>query len=78
MVNTVIDGLLSVTSVTTVQVCVQGMTSQESAEACDQDAGMSRTLAAVLSLPTQDSSSVEDETCRASSFWPPRSWTDSG
>ncbi len=61
----------------TLQVYPQGMFSRQAAAACAEDANLSRKLAAVLSLPLTKSASARSDTS-SSSFWPPKSFTDSG
>lgn len=62
----------------TLQLFVKGMTRQETSAACAKDANLSRKLAVVLSLPVSESASLGDGSRTASSFWPPKSFTDSG
>ena len=61
------------------QVYPEGMSSQQADYACAEDASLSRTLAAVLSLPVCESaSSIRNASSSESKFWPPKSFTDSG
>jgi len=61
------------------QVYPEGMSSQQADYACAEDASLSRTLAAVLSLPVCESaSSIKNGSSSESKFWPPKSFTDSG
>lgn len=55
----------------------EGMSGQEVETACQKDAALSRKLAAVLSLPVQDSAQAAQQ-AGGNSFWPPKAWTDSG
>lgn len=57
----------------------EGMSSQQAKYACAEDASLSRTLAAVLSLPVWESaSSSRNGGNSETKFWPPKSFTDSG
>lgn len=60
------------------QLFVQGMSRQGTSAACAEDVNLSRKFAVVLSLPVSESASVVDGSGTASSFWPPKSFTDSG
>lgn len=60
------------------QLLIAGLSRKETSAACAEDADLSRKLAAVLSLPVCKSASVVDGSRTTSSFWPPKSFTDSG
>ncbi len=61
------------------QVYPEDMSSQQAEHACAEDASLSRTLAAVLSLPVCESaSSIRNGSSSEAKFWPPKSFTDSG
>ncbi|KAL3148961.1 hypothetical protein ABBQ32_001818 [Trebouxia sp. C0010 RCD-2024] len=60
------------------KLLIAGLSRKETSAACAEDADLSRKLAAVLSLPVCKSASVVDGSRTTSSFWPPKSFTDSG
>lgn len=52
------------------------MSGQEAEAAVYADPALSRKLSAVLSLPVKDS--AEAGQTGATSFWPPKAWTEAG